>query len=106
MSIAPTFGLVPEQKQKRTYSADYTASDAFLRSFAWRKLRMRALVNAKGACMACGAKAGDGTVLHVDHIKPRRLHPKLALDLGNLQVLCAACNHGKGNWDETDWRSA
>lgn len=29
----------------------------------------------------------------------------LALSLENLQVLCAECNHGKGNWDMTDWRT-
>ena len=42
--------------------------------------------------------------MNVDHIKPRRLYPGLALEKSNLQVLCADCNHGKGNWDQTDWR--
>lgn len=42
--------------------------------------------------------------MNVDHIKPRRLFPWLALELKNLQVLCHDCNHGKGNWDQTDWR--
>jgi len=42
--------------------------------------------------------------LNVDHIRPRRYYPELALELGNLQVLCAACNQGKGNKDATDWR--
>ena len=42
--------------------------------------------------------------MNVDHIKPRRLFPDLALSLDNLQVLCHECNHGKGNWDMTDWR--
>jgi 5-methylcytosine-specific restriction endonuclease McrA len=28
----------------------------------------------------------------------------LSLDQANLQVLCATCNAGKGNWDKTDWR--
>jgi 5-methylcytosine-specific restriction endonuclease McrA len=44
--------------------------------------------------------------MNVDHVKPRKLFPALSLDKGNLQVLCEVCNHGKGNWDQTDWRSA
>ena len=27
-----------------------------------------------------------------------------ALEITNLQILCHECNHGKGNWDQTDWR--
>jgi 5-methylcytosine-specific restriction endonuclease McrA len=41
---------------------------------------------------------------HVDHIKPRKTHPHLALDFDNLQILCEDDNHGKANWDSTDWR--
>jgi hypothetical protein len=44
--------------------------------------------------------------LHVDHIKSRSKHPDLALEITNLQVLCADCNIGKSNTDETDWREA
>ena len=44
-----------------------------------------------------------GVRVHVDHIKPRRLFPSLALVESNLQVLCEVCNHGKGNWDQTRW---
>lgn len=43
--------------------------------------------------------------MNVDHIKPRKLFPELALDPDNLQVLCHECNHGKGNWDMTDFRA-
>lgn len=42
--------------------------------------------------------------MNVDHVKPRKLFPHLALDVDNLQILCDACNHGKSNWDQTDWR--
>lgn len=80
-------------------------ADPFLESYAWRQLRMKALIQQGRRCLCCGATPGDGkTVLHVDHIKPRRLFPELALELSNLQVLCDVCNHGKGNWDQTDWR--
>lgn len=54
--------------------------------------------------MCCGATPATGAVMNVDHIKPRKLYPHLALDVDNLQILCSDCNHGKGNWDMTDWR--
>lgn len=54
--------------------------------------------------MCCGATPATGAVINVDHIKPRKKYPHLALEISNLQILCHDCNHGKGNWDETDWR--
>lgn len=80
------------------------ASDSFLSSYAWRRVRMEALKLHGARCQCCGATPKDGITIHVDHIKPRRLFPALALDVKNLQVLCEVCNHGKGNWDQTDWR--
>ena len=73
----------------------------FFRSRAWRELRYKALRTYGAACMACGRTDGE---LHVDHIKPRSKFPELALDITNLQILCADCNLGKGAWDQTDWR--
>jgi hypothetical protein len=80
------------------------ATDAFLRSYEWRRVRMQALKKYGNRCQCCGASPITGAVINVDHIKPRKLFPDLALTLENLQVLCADCNHGKGNWDMTDWR--
>lgn len=78
----------------------------FLSSFAWRKVRMDVLERRGRRCECCGATPADGkTVVHVDHIKPRKFFPHLALDIDNLQVLCSECNHGKGNFYQTDWRS-
>lgn len=85
-------------------SPGFATSPEFLESFAWRRLRLEALKLHGAACQCCGASAKTGAVMNVDHIKPRKKFPHLALDLDNLQVLCAACNHGKGNWDQTDWR--
>ena len=79
-------------------------SDAFLWTYEWRQLRMKVLKKYGPRCQCCGASASDGTKICVDHIKPRRKHPELALDFDNLQVLCDDCNHGKGSWDMTDWR--
>lgn len=76
----------------------------FLDSYEWKALRMKVLTKYGPVCMCCGATRADGEQMHVDHIKPRRKRPDLALVFDNLQVLCGTCNHGKGNWDETDWR--
>ena len=80
-------------------------SEGFLTSFEWRATRMMALKKHGAVCQCCGASAKTGAVIHVDHIKPRQECPELALDVDNLQVLCHECNHGKGNWDQTDWRT-
>ena len=81
-------------------------TDDFLSSFQWRRKRMEVLRHYGPKCMCCGATPETGAVMNVDHIKPRKTHPHLALDFDNLQVLCGDCNHGKGNWDTTDWRPA
>ena len=78
--------------------------DNFLQSFEWRKLRMVALKKYGPRCQCCGATPATGAIMNVDHIKPRKLFPELSLDIDNLQILCHECNHGKGNWDTTDWR--
>lgn len=103
-----TYGPLPRLvKKDGKFKLPKEARDEFLMSYEWRKLRMVVLKKRGARCECCGASPKDGTtVLNVDHIKPRKLHPELALDESNLQVLCHACNHGKGNWDQTDWRSA
>jgi 5-methylcytosine-specific restriction endonuclease McrA len=78
-------------------------SEEFYASLSWRKIRYQALARSAGRCECCGA-TGDKAPLHVDHIKPRSKYPDLALVIANLQVLCADCNIGKLNQDETDWR--
>lgn len=79
-------------------------SPEFLMSYAWRTLRMKALKLYGAVCACCGDNPANGAVMNVDHIKPRKHFPQLALDITNLQVLCSACNQGKCNWDDTDWR--
>jgi 5-methylcytosine-specific restriction endonuclease McrA len=36
--------------------------------------------------------------------RAEKMFPSLALEIKNLQILCHECNHGKGNWNQTDWR--
>ena len=85
----------------------FCVSPDFTSSPEWRKLRFEALKGSNGGCSLCGRSNREhGVILHVDHIKPKSLFPHLALTLSNLQVLCEDCNMGKGNRDDTAWRTA
>lgn len=97
-------GMQVAQPARKLPSTPSVTSKSFLESFEWRRLRMEALKKYSPRCMCCGATPKDGAVMNVDHIKPRKIFPNLALDINNLQILCHECNHGKGNWDQTDWR--
>lgn len=107
--------ISPKRKQpsvhgKRTAAQSDTVrampSVLFFLTPEWRNLRYQALKRSHGKCECCGrSPAAHGIALHVDHVKPRSKHPKLALELSNLQVLCETCNLGKGNQDSTDWRA-
>lgn len=95
------------REERVALAATHPASPEFLWTPEWRRLRLVVLKKRGRRCECCGATPTDGkTVINVDHIKPRRKYPDLALVEDNLQVLCDVCNHGKGNWDETDWRAA
>lgn len=95
-----------KNKPKRTKAKSAPRkNDGFYASWEWCDLRYQALKKNDGRCELCGASKQTGAVLHVDHIKPRSKYPKLELVLSNLQVLCRACNRGKSNKDETDWRA-
>ena len=87
-------------------SNEFIASNEFLKTYEWRKIRQEVIIESKQRCSCCGVKPdlNNEIYLCVDHIFPRKTHPELALVKSNLQVLCNVCNHGKGNWDTTDWR--
>ncbi len=77
------------------------SGDKFTYSGEWRMLRYDFLKTVLRVCVLCRNNTGP---FHVDHIKPRSKYPELALSMDNLQLLCEACNLGKGNRDETDFR--
>lgn len=92
-----TLSQVPCSKPKKP-------TPSFYETPRWLGLRYQVLKNHNGVCSLCGMTRKDGKKLHVDHIKPRSSHPWLQYELKNLQVLCADCNLGKSNKDDTDWR--
>jgi 5-methylcytosine-specific restriction endonuclease McrA len=99
----------PSKKQaKKARNMDRRARRKLRKEFwespEWLKLRYTVLQKYGARCQCCGASAADGVRIHVDHILPRSKFPRLELVESNLQVLCEACNLGKGNYDFTDWR--
>lgn len=81
--------------------------DNFYSSWEWKRARYEALRRNGRVCGCCGwspDKGGDNYLV-VDHIKPIRLHPELALDPKNHQVLCNDCNMGKSYRYQDDFRS-
>jgi len=91
-----------KRKTKRPKKvSNSTPGRDFYLSKRWDRLRRRTLKHYGLICMKC---AVTNTELHVDHIKPRSLHPELQWNFLNLQVLCKACNVEKSNTDETDYR--
>lgn len=90
-----------ELKYLKLQEEKHKAQIDFFTSRSWRELRYRVLKTYGHKCMLCQTTKG---VMHVDHIKPRSKFPELELTFENLQVLCEACNIGKSNKDETDFR--
>jgi hypothetical protein len=76
----------------------------FLFSDEWRKLRLEALRRYGTNCAKCGRPDSPKYPINVDHIKPRKYFPHLALDIENLQPLCPPCNEEKGNKNKEDYR--
>ncbi len=54
-------------------------------------------------CVACGQRADNNVILHIDHILPRSKGGKD--EISNFQTLCETCNTGKSNKDDTDLRN-
>lgn len=80
--------------------------DTFYSSWDWKRIRYEAIRLHGQRCQCCGWQPGDTDYGHlvVDHIKPRSRFPNLALEVGNLQVLCNDCNMGKSNVYADDFR--
>lgn len=69
-------------------------ADPFYSTSRWRRARAAALARDNGLCRECvelylrnpACKVSTADVVH--HIKPRKTHPELELDLDNLISLC------------------
>ena len=72
----------------------------FLNSKEWKNLKKEAAKKYGEICLKCGSN----NCINFDHVKPRKYYPELALDINNIQPLCAKCNKNKGNHNFTDYR--
>lgn len=68
---------------------DVKAVDPFYQSSAWRALRKAALIRDHYWCQRC--KCRQANTVH--HKLPRETHPDLALDIENLESVCAQCHN-------------
>lgn len=80
--------------------------DPFYKSPAWESLREQALKRDGYRCQHCMAKClgkkHNKPSPHVDHIISRRVNPRLALSLSNLQTLCHSCHSKRTKADQLD----
>ena len=72
-------------------------TSVFLVLDSWKKLRLEVIKRYGNACLKCGREGTKKSPINIDHIKPRKYYPELAMDIDNLQPLCAGCNREKGN---------
>lgn len=73
------------------------STDMFLYSPEWAELRVLAREKYGLVCACCGRENSKRFPINMDHVKPRKFYPELALDINNLQPLCGPCNKRKGN---------
>jgi 5-methylcytosine-specific restriction endonuclease McrA len=64
-------------------------ANGFYDTPAWKAARRAALKRDGYRCVVCGCDISGVGQSRVDHIKPLRTHPELALSLANLRSLCA-----------------
>jgi hypothetical protein len=69
------------------------ARHPFYTSKEWYRVRTLALIRDGYRCVVCGTSVREKGASRVDHIVDRKVAPALALDLGNLRVLCASCDN-------------
>lgn len=93
------------QQRQREYDQQRREERPFYWSAAWRRLRALVLRN-EPLCRLCYAKEPRVLAIatEVDHIKPVKQRPDLALEFDNLQPLCKPCHLQKTREEEAAQR--
>lgn len=75
---------------------------------SWNSIKTMVRVRDNDVCQCegtcawhLGEKCGfsESYIMHVDHIKPKRLYPELKLDMSNLLTVCPNCHQFKTNFE-------
>ena len=69
--------------------------DPFYKSKEWHRVRQKALIRDHFSCVNCGTDVRAKGASRVDHIRPRKKYPDLALHLPNLRTLCVPCDNAR-----------
>jgi len=84
-----------QRRQHRAYNANRPESDKFYGTALWRKCR-DAYIAEHPLCCNCKSHGLIVPAHVVDHIKPYKEYPELALDWDNLRSLCMTCHNSIG----------
>lgn len=84
----------PAEAQATQHAKPYEATDRFLRTAAWRLLRLQHLAE-HPLCKACLAVGRTTEATEVDHEEERDVAPERALDPTNLVSYCKPCHSKK-----------
>ena len=80
--------------------------DPFYLTPEWKALRLERIRLDRYICQHCGVKclgkAKGMPAPQVDHVKPRRLCPSMAMDIDNLRTLCHSCHSKRTKADQLD----
>ena len=87
---------------RRCFLSKTHRADGFYQSKPWFKARAIVLKRDGYVCRFCGADVRAKGASRVDHIKKRTQYPELALELTNLQILCANCHQSVKARDENN----
>lgn len=94
-----------QRTAKRNYDYDKYQRDAeataFYRTAAWIRARGARLMQDNFLCQECLRKKRFSRATTVHHLVPVRTMMNRALDLNNLESLCASC-HSKGHFNEME----
>lgn len=82
------------QERARKYDQARQSDKNFYSSRAWlsvRELKLRQ----QPLCEQCERAGRTTLAVHVHHMRPRKTHPELALNIGNLESLCIPCHNSQ-----------